>query len=280
MPGFNFNERCEALLTEYKRRDGQRVAHRLEDIRRVLGRAGYETVQTMFGGSVKRGTYVTGLSDVDALLIVNQTSLENHPPSDSIEQVQKIIQGHFRDIDVTAGKLAVTVTYANGPEIQLLPATRTNSGGVRIAEPGSSQWSNVTRPEAFAEKLIEVNNANGGRVVPVIKLAKAMADCFISRPSRKITGYHMESLAIDAFRDYEGEFDPKSMLIHFLTYSMDAVMKPIADSTGQTRYVDEYLCNAGSALRERTRTYFGQIRGKVRNCETRAQFNELFCLGN
>ena len=28
-------------------------------------------VQTKFGGSVQKGTYVTGLSDIDVLLIVN-----------------------------------------------------------------------------------------------------------------------------------------------------------------------------------------------------------------
>ena len=38
-------------------------------------------LQTMFGGSVRRRTrtHVTGLSDVDVLLIVNQSSLVNQP---------------------------------------------------------------------------------------------------------------------------------------------------------------------------------------------------------
>ena len=278
MPQFNFNERCEALLVGFKRRDGRRVAQRLEEIRRALGRAGFGMVQTKFGGSVKRGTYVTGLSDVDALLIVNQTGLDTRPPSDAIEHVQGVIQSNFRDIDVTAGKMAVTIEFANGPEIQILPAIRTSSNGIRIADPGSSNWSNITRPEAFAEKLIEVNNDNGGRVVPVIKLAKAMADCHISRPSRKISGYHIESLAIDAFDDYDDGLDPKSMLVHFLTYSMDAVLKPIKDSTGQSRHVDEYLCSEGSSLRQRARTYFGQMRGEVNRCESRTDFNKLFGL--
>ena len=274
MSQFNFNQRCEELLADYKRRDGNRVAQRLEEIRGALGRAGYGMVQTKFGGSVKRGTYVTGLSDVDALLIVNQTGLDTQPPSEAIEHVRRVIQSHFRDTDVTPGKLAVTIEFANGPELQILPAIRTSSNGIRIAEPGSSNWSNITRPE----KLIEVNNANGGRVVPVIKLTKAMADCHVSRPSRKISGYHIESLAIDAFSGYEGKLKTQIMLDHFLTYSMDAVMEPIADSTGQSRFVDEYLCNAGSALRERAKTYFGQIRGEVRRCNTRAQFNKLFGL--
>ena len=229
---------------------------------------------------MEKGTYVSGLSDEDTLLIVNQSRLESQSPSEVIEQMQEVIQYHFRDIDVSAGKLAVTVTYANGPEIQILPAIRTNSGGVRIAEPGSSQWSNITRPEAFAEKLIEVNNAKGGRVVPVIKLSKAMADCFITSQNNKISGYHMESLAVDAFSAYEGPTDTKSMLIHFLGYSMRAVESPITDSTGQTRYVDEYLGTADSLPRKGASTHFGQMRGKVKRCKTRAEFNELFCLGN
>ena len=89
-----------------------------------------------------------------------------------------------------------------------LAAIRTTDG-FRIAELGSTKWSNVVHPERFAEGLIKANNARGGRVVPVIKLAKAIADCFIKDSSRKISGYHMESLAIDAFRNYRGQLDPR-----------------------------------------------------------------------
>ena len=152
MSQFNFNEHCEELLAEYKRRDGQRVAQRLQEIRGTLRRAGYETVQTMFGGSVKRGTYVSGLSDEDTLLIVNQSGLDTQSPSKSIKDLEKVIQGHFQNNRVIAGKLAVTVSFAKGPEMQILPAVRTNSGGIRIADPGSSKWSNITRPENFAEQ--------------------------------------------------------------------------------------------------------------------------------
>ena len=107
-----------------------------------------------------------------------------------------------------------------------------------------------------------------------------MADCFISRQDdRKISGYHMESLAIDAFKDYQGPLDPKNMLIHLLEHSMDAVKSPIKDSTGQSRYVDEYLGAAESGPRKRASTYFGQMRGKVNSCKTRAAFNALFCIG-
>ena len=117
-----------------------------------------------------------------------------------------------------------------------------------------------------------------GRVVPVIKLAKAIADCCITHPSRKISGYHMESLAIEAFKDYQGSLDPKNMLIRLVGHAMDAVKSPIADSTGQSRYVDDILGQTDSGPHKWASTYFGQMRGNVNSCKTRAEFNDLFCI--
>ena len=279
MPDDNFNRYCESLLVRYNRRNTQATTRRLESLCGFLQQVGNHVVQTMFGGSVRRRTYVTGLSDVDVLLIVNQSSLVNQSPSEVITYVQDTIQRRLQNNSVTVGDLAVTVGYSDGTEIQILPAIRTN-GGVRIAEPGSTRWSNVVHPERFAERLREVDEARDSRVVPTIKLAKAIADCFIRRSSRKITGYHMESLAIEAFRDYDGFLDPKAMLIHLFGNSIEAVMSPITDSTGQSTNVDEYLGSAGSRIRQGAKTHFGQMRGKVRSCYNRQEFDKLFCEGN
>ena len=181
---------------------------------------------------------------------------------------------------MSAGKLAVTVGYSDKAEIQLLPAIRTKTGGVRSAQHGTGRWSKVVHPEKFAEKLAKVNATRDGRVVPVVKLAKAMAACFITQEERKLSGYHMESLAIDAFTDYQGPLDPKAMLNRLLSHSAKAVMRPITDSTGQSRYVDEYLGPADSGPRKRASTYFGQLRGRVNSCKTRTEFGELFCIGD
>ena len=274
-----FNRYCEELLARYTRRNQQAVTRHLESLCNIIRNEGH-VVQTMYGGSVQRGTYVTSLSDVDVLLIVNQSSLLNQPPARVIQQVRRTIKGRLPNNSVIAGNLAVTVGYADGFEIQALPAIRTNSGGVRIAEPGSTGWSNVVHPENFARMLAEVNDANNGRMVPVIKLAKAMANCHIGRPSRKLSGYHLESLAIRAFRNYQGPQDPKAMLNHFLSHSVTAVKSPIADTTGQSGYVDEYLGPANSRLRNRASIYFSQMRANVNSCRSRAQFDNLFCVGN
>lgn len=279
MPKDNFNRYCENLLVQYKRRSGKAVARHLNGLCNLLSHQDDHVVQTKFGGSVQKSTYVTGLSDVDVLLIVNQSSLKNEPPSKVIAYVADTIQRRLPKNPVSKGKLAVTVGYADRSEIQILPAIRTTNG-FRIADPGSTQWSNVVQPERFLDRLAKVNNSRGGRVVPVIKFAKALADCFITHEDRKIKGYHMESLAVGAFKDYKGELDSRSMLLHFLTYSMKAVMSPIPDPTGQSTYVDEYLGLAGSKLRKGVSTQLGQILGKVNSCKTRAEFNELFCERN
>ena len=279
MPNDNFNRYCEELLSRYTRRNQQAVTRHLESLCNIIRDEGH-AVQTMYGGSAQRGTYVTGLSDVDVLLIVNQSSLVNQSPARVIQQVRRTIKGRLPNNPVKAGNLAVTVGYASGIEIQVLPAIRTNSGGIRIAEPGNTGWSNVVHPENFARRLAEVNDANNGRVVQVIKLAKALANCHISRPSRKFSGYHLESLAIRAFRNYRGQQNPRAMLNHFLSHSMTAVRSPIADTTGQSGYVDEYLGPANSRLRNRASTYFSQMRANVNSCTTKARFNALFCAGN
>lgn len=279
MPNNKFNEYCENLLVQYKRRNGKAVTRHLNSLCNILRHDDDHVVQTKFGGSVQKGTYVTGLSDVDALLIVNQSTLKNKSPSKVIQYVGNTIQRRLPKHPVHKGKLAVTVTYADKAEIQILPAIRTTDG-FRIAEPGSSQWSNVVHPERFAEELIKVNNARGGRVVPAIKFAKALADCFITSEKRKIKGYHMESLAVGAFKCYKGELDSRSMLLHFLKYAIKAVLNPIPDPTGQSTYVDEYLGEAGSKLRKGASTHFRQIRSKVRSCETKAEFNDLFGIGD
>ena len=279
MTDSDFNQYCERLLTEYNRSNTAATTRHIAGLCNILRQQG-DVVQTMFGGSVRRGTYVNGLSDVDVLLIVNQSVLSNQQPSDVIAYVKDAIDQRLPNNTVRAGNLAVTVEYADGTEVQVLPAIRRGDGGIRITDPGNTGWSNVVRPDEFARKLVEINQATGSRVVPTIKLAKAIADCYIGRPSRKIAGYHMEALAIEAFRKYSGDLDPKSMLVHLFSYSMNAVTSPIPDPTGQSRHVDGTLGPPNSKPRERASTYFGQMRAMVRSCRTRQNLDKLFCQGN
>ena len=56
---------------------------------------------------------MTGLSDVDVLLIVNQSSLVNKPPSKVIAYVRDTIEERLPNNPLSKGKLAVSVRYAD-----------------------------------------------------------------------------------------------------------------------------------------------------------------------
>ena len=74
MPDDNFNKYCGALLAQYTRKNTKTVTRRLESLCGFLRQKG-KVVQTMFGGSVRKGTHVTGLSYSDQL----QPSMALHP---------------------------------------------------------------------------------------------------------------------------------------------------------------------------------------------------------
>ena len=269
-----FNAHCERRLVEYGRRKTNGIARHINGLCRIAETKSCDVIRSLLGGSIKKGTYVSGLSDVDVLLLINESHLVSSPPAKVIRFVKDTIQTRLPQNEVTAGHLAVTVKYADGAEIQLLPAIR-RKDGVRIADRGGKEWSAVVHPDRFVQKLTKVNQTHNGRAVQVIKLAKAMAENAIEVSEHKITGYHMESLAIEAFNNYNGPSDSKSMLNHLLEYSRTAVVRPIADSTGQSRHVDDYLGPLDSKARKRTANYLGQIKDKMNACKSTTELDNL-----
>ena len=156
-----------------------------------------------------------------------------------------------------------------------MPAIRTKAG-VRIADPGASGWSDVLYPERFARKLTQVNQANDGQVIRAIKLVKGLAAHVIRSDRDNISGYHMESLAIEAFRNYQGPNDLKNMVRRFTEFSSQAVLTPIIDPTGQSRHVDEYMGSAGSVRRQRASESFNGMLRRFDSCKTREDLDNLF----
>ena len=263
------------LLREYNQRDTDAIQRHLGVLRDSLEMEDDDLIRTLFGGSESKHTAVHGLSDVDVLMTINDSSLSGQSPSAVISAMAARIRQRLPNTDVRTGDLAVTVKFSDGVEMQILPAIRTKSG-VRIADPGANRWSSVIHPERFARKLTQVNQAYSGQVIPTIKLAKALMARNVRSERDKISGYHMESLAIEAFRNYRGPHDLKSMLHHFLTVSSRGVMTPMTDSTGQSRHVDSYMGAADSTRRSRTSETFRRIQRLFDSCQTKPELNNMF----
>ena len=107
MPDDNFNQYSEQRLVQYKRRNAKAVTRHLNGVCNILRNEDDHVVQTKFGGSVQKGTYVTGLSDVDVLLIVDQSSLKSKQPSTVIAHVRDTIKRRLPKNPVSEGKLVV-----------------------------------------------------------------------------------------------------------------------------------------------------------------------------
>jgi hypothetical protein len=99
----------------------------------------------------------------------------------------------------------------------------------------------------------------------VIKLAKAAINNFSK--NQKISGYHVESLAVEVFKNYSGEFSNKTMLQHFFKESSKRILSPITDKTGQSYHVDDYLGSANSDLRKVISTTFNRISKRLSSAD-------------
>lgn len=249
------NEVLSEALATFNDRDVELIAERLEVIQEALGSLAADVDRLMFGGSVAKHTYVDGLSDVDALVVIDDPGVG---PSELVERFRLALAeqlGAGQVVSVSSGRLAVTVAYRDGTEIQLLPAVERN-GRTSIASEDGSAWRQI-RPHKFAEKLTQVNKANGQFVVPTIKLAKAVLRQL--PPTNQLSGYHIEAIAVDAFRSYDGRRDRASMLTHLVRHAQQAVMQPTGDITGQSVHIDQNLGPANSEARRSLSAHLGRI---------------------
>jgi len=262
------------LLAEANTRDTGAISEALHEIKRVLEHDIEGSVDPRFGGSVRKHTFVDGLSDVDTLLILRDLSLKSRTPQDVLDHFELKLRKELPGWEVSRGKLAITLRK-EGLEIQVLPAIR-DDGVTRIPAAREDRWSQIN-PEAFFRKLADTNSRFGAKIVPVIKLAKIIND---RQPEPlQLTGYHIESLAIDAFKGYTGVLNPKAMLEHLFDRGRSLVLSPIKDRSGQSVHVDEYLGPANSENRKAVSAVLDRIARRMKNADvlrSKQQWMELF----
>lgn len=261
------NEVLAEALREFNDRRTEQIRERLDEIRAALGEVAIDLDRLLFGGSVAKHTYVDGLSDVDALVVVNSDAT----PGELVRRFRNALAERLgADVEVTAGRLAVTVKYRDGSEIQLLPAVE-RGGRTSIASEDGRSWR-LIRPHKFAEKLTAVNRANAGGVVPAIKLGKAAMRGLPEHA--RLSGYHVEAIAVDAFKGYSGRRDPASMLVRLVEHAAHAVQRPTGDITGQSVHIDSHLGPANSSQRAAISAELSAFAARLRSC-TAAEMRRL-----
>lgn len=269
------NEFLQRELGQINDRDTGRVNERLDEIERAIGGEVTEFDRLLLGGSVAKHTYVDGLSDIDSLVVLTPEAVGERSPEQMRAEFASILRRGLNMADVEGigvGNIAVTVTYRDGTQIQLLPAIQSGAS-IAISSSSGSRWVQIN-PKEFSERLSRLNASQGGSVVPAIKIAKAIVANEIPEKSRP-TGYHMEALAMAAFQDYQGPKTPRAMTEHFFQAASDRVLRPISDVTGQSRFVDEALGGEGSPQRRSLGRRLGQLSRRMRTSTSVSDWKAL-----
>lgn len=260
-------ERLSDLLSDYNSRDVDTVNDRLEELKEMMADYFESSITLRFGGSVRKHTYIDGISDVDCLCFLNPSQFSAESPQELLQELENL----FREVlgnqaDVERRALSIKLTYEDGPELQILPALQTATG-MRIPASEGEGWSQVIHPDRFARTLTDVNQRLNGNVVPVVKLVKAAINNLGLDP--QMESYHIEALAVRIFQEYRGDSTPKAMVQHFFDRASDSVKTPSRDMTGQSVYVDDYLGQRNSAERQRIGEALRDITERMNEADTR-----------
>ncbi|MCA9607402.1 MAG: nucleotidyltransferase [Myxococcales bacterium] len=251
-----------SVLANANDRDAAAIQAHLGSIKQAIEKEVDGFVDLLFGGSVSKKTYVSGLSDVDALVVINESSLAAADPAQVVAYIVGRLRERLPNTVVEPDGFAITVRYADGV-VQLVPVKRRGEDYL-LPSADSSTWSRV-RPRAFTDALTAVNQAQNGKVVPTVKLAKIALGGMPE--DRRPSGYHVEALAVEVFSNYAGPTSPKAMVTHFFAEASKRVLTPIGDRTGQSRQVDEKLGASGSLERQILSDVLGRIGRRLQNAD-------------
>jgi hypothetical protein len=248
-------------LSDANKRDTRLITERLDEIKESIKDRLEEAVDTVYGGSVAKHTYVDGISDIDSLLILKGNKNESLSPEEFKRHVCDELKSKIKGADVKAGNIAITLRYKDGMEIQVIPALD-NGKTIHVPAWDENKWSKIN-PKRFTDALSNYNQKNSNKLVPTIKLAKAINSTLPE--SLRLSGYHIESLAINAFKNYSGVCQPSRMLPHLFERISKDVLSPVTDSTGQSVHVDEYLGSTGSKKRQEISHVFERMSKRMHN---------------
>ena len=235
------------LLAAFNDRDADATRQHLSDVAAVFGDE--FTIETLLlGGSVAKHTFVDGLSDVDALVVLEKREISDYTPRELLSRFLRAVRKQLSDLgasSVKKGNLALTIDFKDGLCLQLLPAIRSGRE-VEIPDAEGKDWK-PTRPGVFQRRLARANEQAAGNLIPAIKLWKALNDGLPAQQHLK--GYHIEALAADAARQVSSPSSVHGVLLDILAHAAKRVLRPIRDVTSQSRIVDDYLGRADSTAR-------------------------------
>ena len=227
------------VLAQINQIDTEALNLHKEEIFQALKSAFEEAEVLLGGGSYSQHTYVNGISDIDMLFVLGAFSSSKIPnKQDSkavLSDMEKRLHQRFPNTEIKSGRMAVTLTFSDGLEVQVIPAFRYHSG-FRIPDYQGAGWT-IAHPSNFTTLLQQRNHDMGGQLIPCIKLAKQICE----HQGLEVKSYHLSNMAVKAFEQYTGPKSYEHMLRHLFNKAKELTATRMRDITGQGAYVDRYL---------------------------------------
>lgn len=181
-------------------RQGKTINERRERLEQILEEE-MEVVESHQFGSFTRGTMVGPLSedsDTDVMFVLSR---EKHGKwergengsSNCLRAVKRALEKRYPNSKVRIDRNVVSVQFSDFT-VDVAPAFKDGTGGYKIPDTYSEGRSWVrTNPRGYKQRFEAVDNARGGKLQKVARVAKK----FRENRTVPVSSYHMEVMAYD-----------------------------------------------------------------------------------
>jgi hypothetical protein len=149
-------------------------------------------------GSYVKNTQIWPRTDIDIFMVLDNAYLTIRH-EDTPRKVFGLFLRNLRRIypktTIRSDGQAVTIQQAGGFRIDVIPAYETASNTYIIPNQHGQTWIRCN-PKVHISYLIEWNKALGGKLKPIIKMAK----CWAKMNEVPIRSFHLELLVVEAFK--------------------------------------------------------------------------------
>ncbi len=216
-------------------------------------------IQFFLSGSIIKGTYVHGLSDIDILIFLNKKDLSNAKPKIIQNRILNILKKYFSKQNMKKDKEAVNVFInKNHVKVQIVPAVFKNE---KIFFPtiGGERWKRIN-PDIFSNLLKEQDKKLKRKLTLSIRIAKIIMSNFSKNYC--LTSHHLEVLSYLSSKNSKNK-SILDLLSNIFSYSSNRIMGPVKDSSRQVKSIDEYLGPKGNLKRKRISNKLKEISEKI-----------------
>jgi hypothetical protein len=151
-------------------------------------------------GSYRRRTAIRPLNDIDIFVILDRAAHKDvYPPSAPgacLERVKRALVAAYQGkVPTKLQTRSVNIEFrGTGVGYDVVPAFAIAGGGYMIPDIGRSGWIN-TIPERHREACVKANERAGGKLNPLIKMAKH----WNTRHGKPLRSFHLEVMSYEAF---------------------------------------------------------------------------------